>query len=136
MKPSKRAFQARLEPSFPEKLRPRDLSLDEFLSQESPYEVWVAYFDTLKSIKGDPGYSPSGGTLGSWEDVDVPTLESLSNARQTLKTPKKLKLGPMLSPANVPFKNSRGEPLSEVEPIWENEEGEILESKLSKGEQT
>jgi hypothetical protein len=125
-----------LEPSLPVRLQPSELSLSEFISKEHRFEVWVAYVDTLKAMKTKPGGSLSPETLGSWEDVDVPTLESLSKARQTFKTPKKLKLGPLLSPVNVPFKNSRGEPLSEIEPIWENEEGEVLESKISQGIRT
>jgi hypothetical protein len=83
--------------------------MNEFLSKEHPYKLWAAYFDALKSTKlGHKSSLP--GTNGSWENVDIPTLESISRASETFKTPKKLKLEPMLSPVNVPFTKSQIEP--------------------------
>jgi hypothetical protein len=46
--------------------------------------------------------------MGSpWEEVEIPTLESLQAANNTFKTPKKLlRLGAVLGPATIPV-NSR-----------------------------
>jgi hypothetical protein len=96
-----RRGQARLEPSLSVGLRPTELSMNELLSKEHAFEVWVAYFENLKATKLG-GTNNEFGSPDSWEDVEPPSLASLSRARETFKTPKKLKLGPLLAPELVP----------------------------------
>jgi hypothetical protein len=79
--------QARLEPSLSIGLRLTELSMSELLSKEHVFKAWVAYFEK----------SPD-----SWEDVEPPTLASLSRPCEIFKTPKKLKVGPLLAPEHVP----------------------------------
>jgi hypothetical protein len=87
-----RRGQARLEPNWAVEMRPSELSLDELLGKEHPFEVWVAYFDSLEVT--DNGILISRvGSPESWEDVDSPDLASLSKAYDSFKTPKKIKLG-------------------------------------------
>ena len=100
--------QAHLEPNLPISLRPTDLGLDELLEQENPFEVWVAYFESLKASSGSGVLVSKVGSPESWEDTEPPTLASLSRAYNTFKTPKKMKLGAMMSPSHVPLTPQAG----------------------------
>jgi hypothetical protein len=92
----------------------------------------VAYFDALKSTKLNHK-AASPGTNESWENVGIPTLESLSRASETFKTPKKLKLGPILSLANVPFTNSRIKPMPFIETLPKGASMELADRHIQHG---
>jgi hypothetical protein len=72
------------------------------LGTEHAFKFRLAYFKALKASKAGASVD-SVGSPDSWEDVEPPTLASLTWANDTFKTPKKLKLGAMLSPVHVPF---------------------------------
>jgi hypothetical protein len=97
-------------------LVPDDITVSELLYKECPLEVWTAYFDALNagraaSLLGSPG--TMDGLTSPWEEV--PSLDSLRKASDTFWTPKRLKLGNMLSPDTVPVvRVTRGSPLANV----------------------
>jgi hypothetical protein len=80
----------------------------------------------------------SPGTHDGWDDVDIPILDhSLSKSSgETLKTPKKLKLGPMLSPTTIPFSNFGTEALCNIQAIANNKVGEVLDLWIQHGIRT
>jgi hypothetical protein len=93
-------MQACLDPSLPLVQKPKDLSLNEPLGMEHAFQVWVAYFDALKATKlGLTTEIDLLGSPGSWEDVNLPTLASLTKANGTFTPPGKLKLGPDMFPS-------------------------------------
>jgi hypothetical protein len=124
-----RRGQARLEPNLAIEMWPSKLSLDELLAKEHPFEVCVAYFDALKATESGILVS-AVGTPESWEDVEAPTLASLSRAYDTFKTPKKIKLGGMLSPSHI-FMTPRSDrlPLTKLDTL-EDSMGEDEQSHL------
>jgi hypothetical protein len=111
--------QARYEPSLSEALIPLDVTPSDFLSQEHPLEVWTAYFDALKAGCAAARISSPGSDNDlstPWEEV--PSLDSVRKASVTFQTPKRLRMGSMLSPENVPIITStRGSPLVDVFPL-------------------
>jgi hypothetical protein len=110
-------------------LRPSELSLDELLAKEHPFEVWVTDFDALKATESGILVS-AVGTPESWEDVEPPTLASLSRAYDTFKMPKKIKLGGMLSPSHIPLTpRSDRLPLTMLDTL-EDSMGEDEQSRL------
>jgi hypothetical protein len=118
-----------LEPSLAIGLRPSELSLDELLGKEHTFEVWVAYFEPLKATNEGTLVS-TVGTPESWEDVEPPTLASLSRAYDAFKTPKKIKLGAMLSPSQIPTTPSSDRlaltKLEAIEDSMEDEEQRLV----------
>jgi hypothetical protein len=114
-----RSGQACYEPSLSEALIPSDVIPSDFLSKEHPLEVWTAYFNALKAGRAFARISSPGSynNLSSpWEEV--PSLDSVRKASVTFQTPKRLKMGSMLSPENVPvMTNTRGSLLADVFPL-------------------
>jgi hypothetical protein len=98
-----RAGQGRFEPSLSLMLIPDDITVAELMDKECPLEVWTAYFDALKagraaSLLGSPG--STDGLASPWEEA--PSLDSLRKTSDTFRTPKRLRLGNMLSLETVP----------------------------------
>jgi hypothetical protein len=68
-----------------------------------PIDLWVAYFASLANSEPLDRLSEarsSGSSTGSepWEEVGIPSsLEDFERARSTLKTPKRMKVGPLLA---------------------------------------
>jgi hypothetical protein len=114
-----RAGQGRFEPSLSVGLIPDDVVIEELLSKDCPLEVWTAYFDAVKAGRAAFHLASPGSTDGlssPWEEV--PSLDSLRKASDTFRTPKRLKLGRLLSPENVPvLSSSRNSPLVKVFPL-------------------
>ena len=78
-------------------------TISKMMELSKPIDLWVAYFVSL-ALDGrsseDPGIAGSASSAGSepWEKVGAPTsLEDFERARATLKTPKRLRVGPLLS---------------------------------------
>jgi hypothetical protein len=80
----------------------------------------MAHFDLLKAEKVGKLKCSSPSSFGStspWEEVESATLESLKAARESLKTPKKLRLGCVLSLDTLPVTSRpRGAVFSKLEP--------------------
>jgi hypothetical protein len=80
----------------------------------------MAHFDLLKAEKVGKLKCSSPSSFGStspWEEVESATLESLKAARESLKTPKKLRLGSVLSLDTLPVTSRpRGAVFSKLEP--------------------
>jgi hypothetical protein len=97
---------AHLEPSLGVSLLPDDgLTVSNLLKQEIHL---VAYLESLQAEKvGATAWSTPLSTtaLSPWEEVVLPTLEGLRKARDSFKSPKKLGLGSVLVPDNIPFSN-------------------------------
>jgi hypothetical protein len=112
---------------------PMDLGIEELLSFEHAFGVWVAYFEALKATK----FGASAELIrspDSWENVKPPTLASLARANDTFKTPRKLKLGPMSSPSHVPnTPHSKRPALTLLEGLQETAEEEDKARHLQYG---
>ncbi len=63
----------------------------------------------------------------TWEEV--PSLDSVRKASVTFQTPKRLKMGSILSPENVPVM-TRGSPLADVFPLGPDDLGETQSVKV------
>jgi hypothetical protein len=131
---------ARLEPSLPVLLLTDDMPLVEMLSKELSLEVWTAHFESLKAERADAVKRSSTSSFGSgspWEEVEIPTLESLQEASESFKTPKKLRLGSVLRPDTIPVTSRpRGGTFSSVSPLDIDDEDAVERSKIQRALQT
>ena len=110
------------------------ISVPELLAKEQVFKVWVAYFDGLKAVTLGSLNNAVGSTDYTWENVKLPTLNCLSKANETFKTPKKLKLGPMLPLQHVPFSpRSKREPLIKLEALRESLAAKDLNHQIEYG---
>jgi hypothetical protein len=104
----------------------------ELVAKDHSLEVWTAYFDAIKaghaaSHLGSPG--STDGLSSPWEEVT--SLDSLRKASDTFRTPKRLKLGSILSPENVPVLSiARGSPLANVFPLMPDKTAENQSMKV------
>jgi hypothetical protein len=99
---------AQLEPSLGASLLPDDVTIGDLLEQENLLEGWVAYFESLQAKRVGataPSTSLSNTALSPWEEVKLPTLVGLQKARDSFKTPKKLRLGSVLVPETISVAN-------------------------------
>jgi hypothetical protein len=131
---------ARLEPSLPVSLLLDDMLLIEMLSKDHSLKVWTAQFDLLKAEKAGGLKRSSTTSFGSgspWEEVEIPNLESLQEASESFKTPKKLRLGHVLRPDSIPV-TSRPQcgTFSSMSPLDINDEDLIKRSKIQRALQT
>jgi hypothetical protein len=123
------------QPSLAVSLIPGDITVSKLTAKEHALEVWTVYFDALKAGRATARLASPGSTDGlssPWEEV--PSLDSLRKASDTFWTPKRLKLGNMLSPENVPvLSNARGSLLTNVFPLSvdEDEEGQSQKVELA-----
>jgi hypothetical protein len=124
--------QARYEPSLLESLLPSDVTPSDLLSKEHALQVWNAYFDALKARRAAShlaSQSSKDDLSSPWEEV--PSLDSVRKASVTSQTPKRLKMGSMLSPENVPvMANTLGSPLADVFPLAPDDSGETQSLKV------
>jgi hypothetical protein len=95
--------QVRLRPTLAGSEVPTDTTKAQLLGKrQEVLDVWVTYFNAvsereLKEAEGATPRSSHGTTDDSWAKVMLPTLAELSQARANISTPRRLKLGEMLS---------------------------------------
>jgi hypothetical protein len=89
----------RLDLNLPVSLLPDNMTVSGLVGQEHPLEVWVAYLESLRAKRAGVAHS---GTLSPWEEIEIPTFKGFMKASASFKTPKKLKLGKVLSPCYEP----------------------------------
>ena len=79
-----RAGQAQLVPLLPVKWLPADTTLNEMLNKELSWTVWAAHFGSIaanqdaREKRSGLTYSGEGGS--PWEEVEIPTLDTLAAA--------------------------------------------------------
>jgi hypothetical protein len=127
---------ALLKPSLPVDLLSDDMPLAEMLSTNLSLEIWTAHFDSLKAEKAGKlkRSSPSSyGSTSPWEEVEIATLENLKAASESLYTPKKLRLGSVLSLETLPVTSRPRETVfSKVEPQDIDDEDSVETSKIQR----
>ena len=81
----------------------------QLMNSSKPVDLWITYFLSLTAPKQGGGMvsgvpmSGSSSTGSEWEDVGLqgagspPSLEDFERARDNLRTPKQLKVGPLLA---------------------------------------
>jgi hypothetical protein len=133
-----RSDQSRFKPVLPVDRIPGNTTLEELVGLCQEVDVWVTYFNTLQEQhEQDVLEMDDESTWGemsiqmaaSWAEVNVPVLADLSKARQNINTPRRLKLGALLSV----FSESLSEPLGGFESIDLLDESEDGRAKLQGG---
>jgi hypothetical protein len=135
-----RQGHARLEPFLPVSLLADETILVEMMGKDLPLEVWTAHFDSLKAEAAEAlkrSSQSSYGSTSTWEEVEIPSLETLQAASESFKTPKKLRLGPVLAPGSVRASVvPRGPYYSKVAPLDIDDEVEVEQGKIQRALQT
>jgi hypothetical protein len=135
-----RTGQARLRPCLSVELLSDEITLVDMMGRDLSLEVWTAHFDSLKAEAAGAlkrSSLSSYGTTSPWEEVEIPSLDSLQAASDSFKTPKKLRLGPVLAPDTLPVMNApRGSYYSQVAPLDIDDEDDVERSKIQRALQT
>jgi hypothetical protein len=133
-----RAGQARFEPSLARLLISDSQDVEGLLERDMAFVEWAAYFGGLRAKAEHSPNARSSGSLESWEKIETPTLEAFTQANQSLKTPKRLRLGGLqaVDVETLPMAEERLEPFSAVEGFAEDDDGDFLEAKIKSGLRT
>jgi hypothetical protein len=115
---TKRTGQGRLEPNVSTARLPATTNIATLLDKLNSPEVWSAYFASLNA-KRDRFEETGLGDDESWQEVGTQSLADLSKVERTFQTPKRLKMGSLLTASvdvepGTPF---RMEPLRVMEEI-------------------
>ncbi len=108
------------------------------VERDMAFVEWAAYFGGLRAKAEDSPNARASGSLESWEKIETPTLEAFTQANQSLKTPKRLRLGGLqaVDVETLPMAEERLEPFSAVEDFAEDDDGDFLEAKIKSGLRT
>eukprot|EP00978_Attheya_sp_CCMP212_P014999 scaffold38535_cov33-Attheya_sp.AAC.1 len=113
---SPRAGQVWLKPSLLIHQLPTEVSVEELVAMQKPFQVMSALFARitaeLNEGKLKVGASSNISLPGSWTPIDLDQVELLEEANRMMKSPTKLKLGPFLAKmaATVPMGGPKMEP--------------------------
>eukprot|EP00978_Attheya_sp_CCMP212_P005340 scaffold11932_cov26-Attheya_sp.AAC.1 len=110
------AGQAWLKPSLLIHQLPTEVSVEELVAMQKPFQAMSALFARitaeLNEGKLKVGASSNISSPGSWTPIDLDQVELLEEANQMMKSPTKLKMGPFLAEmaATVPMGGPKMEP--------------------------
>lgn len=130
-----RAGQARLDPAIGVEDLPSTVLIKDILAMKKSSEVMTAYFNNMVNQVQDEFLGGQGGSNlsspGSWTPIELADVEVMEEARRTMQSPSKLKMGPLLAEmaATAPMGGPKLEPSAPV-PLDNTGKGTLDESSL------